>query len=88
MKTDGRFSPFLIDTLSADADENLVCAVMDVPVVATTRLESYVGITLNRLFTFFEILWLDLCEVAMSCEILSVCIIRIALWPRAIELFC
>ena len=47
MKTDGRFAPFLIDAFTAYADENLVCSVMNVPVVATTRFEGYIGIIQN-----------------------------------------
>ena len=44
METDGRFAPFLIDALAADADEDLVCAVVDVPVVAAARFEGDIGI--------------------------------------------
>ena len=88
MKTDGRFAPFLIDALTAHADENLVCSVMNVPVVATTWFKGYIGIILNCLFAFRKVLWLNLREVTLSCEILSVCIVWIAFWSRAIELFC
>ena len=81
METDGRFAPFLIDALAADADEDLVCAVVDVPVVAATRLKGYIGIILNSLFAFRKVLWMNLCKVTLSCERLSVSIVRVALCP-------
>ena len=84
MESDGRFAPFLIDALTAYADENLVCSVMDVPVVATTWFECDIGIIQNSLFAFCKVLWLNLREVTLSCEILSVCIVWITFWPRAI----
>ena len=81
MKMNGRFAPFLIDALTADADKYLVCSVMNVPVIATTWFKGYIGIALYGLFTTSKVLWLNLCEVTLSCEILSVCIVWIAFWP-------
>ncbi len=83
VETNGRFAPFLIDAFATDADEYLMCSVMDVPVVAATRFECHVGITLNGLLALGNVLWLDRREVTVACEILSVSIVRVALWPRA-----
>ena len=81
MEMDGWFAPFLIDALTADADKYLMCTVMNVPVIATTWFKGYIGIIQNSLFTFRKVLWLNLSKVTLSCEILSVCIVRITLWP-------
>lgn len=51
MEADGRFAPLLVDAFAADADEHLVDAVVDVPVVATARLEGDVGVGLCGLST-------------------------------------
>ena len=40
-------APFLIPAAAGDTNEYLVCAVMDVPVVAAGRLEGDIGITGN-----------------------------------------
>ena len=40
---DGRFVPLLIPTATADADEYLHGAMVDMPVVAATRFEGDVG---------------------------------------------
>ena len=37
VKMDGRFAPFLIYAFAAHANKNLVCSVVDMPVVAATR---------------------------------------------------
>ena len=78
MKSYGWFAPFLIDALTAHADKYLVCSVVDVPVVAASWFEGDVGVALDGLFAFHKVLWLNRSEVTLSCEILSVCIVRIA----------
>lgn len=55
IKSDGGLSPFLVDAFTADADEYLMCTVVDVPVVATARLEGDVGVTCYRLFAIGEV---------------------------------
>lgn len=85
MEADGRLAPFLVDALSTDADKYLVCSVMDVLVVATARFKGDVGITLNCLFAFRKVLWLNLREVTLPGEILGVGIVWIAFWPVAFE---
>ena len=81
MESDGRFAPFLIEAFTAYADKYLVCSVMNVPVIATTRFKGYIGIIQDSLFAFCKVLWLNLCEVTLSCEILGVGIVGIAFWP-------
>ena len=70
MEADGWFAPFLIDAFATDTDENLVTAMMNVPVVAATWFEGNVAVTLNGLFAISEVLWLNRNKVAVSCEIL------------------
>lgn len=47
LQRNGRFAPFLIPTLAADADEDLVCAVVNVPVVATSWFEGHIAVALH-----------------------------------------
>ena len=74
---------FHIPAAARNGNQDLYLIVMDVPVVAATRFECYVGIALYCLFAFCQVLWLNRSEVTLSCEILSVGIVRIALWPTA-----
>ncbi len=83
MESDGWFAPFLIGTFTTHADKYLMSAVVDVPVIAATRFEGHVSIALYGLFAFSEVLWLNRCEMALSSEILSISIVRIAFWPTA-----
>lgn len=71
LQRNGRFAPFLIPTLAADADEDLVCAVVDVPVVATSWFEGHIAVALHGLLFGREILGLDRCKTTVAREILG-----------------
>ncbi len=81
LEMNGWFAPFLVDAFSAHANEDLVCSVVNVPIVTATRFEGDVGIALHRFLASGKILWLDRGEVAVPCKILCVGIVRIALGP-------
>ena len=64
----GFFAPLLIPTATAHADQHLNCTVVDVPVVATTWLETDIAETTCGV---------EYGEIAVANEILGVCRIRL-----------
>ena len=78
---DGRFPPLLIPTSSRDTDQDLMESMMNVPVIAASRLESHVGKTLYRLLTLRQILWLDGGQMTIPDEIAGITGVRITLGP-------
>ena len=88
LQRNGRFAPFLIPTLAADADEDLVCAVVDVPVVATSWFEGHIAVALHGLLFGREILGLYRCKMTVAREILGKMGVRTALRPVAMASIC
>ena len=83
LKRYGWFAPFLIPSLAADADEDLVGTVMYVPVVSATRLKGHVTIALYCLFISRKVFGSNGCKMAVALEILGVSGVGIALGPVA-----
>ena len=79
LKLNGRLSPLLIPTSAADADENLPGSVMDMPVVAASRLECYIVHRKGRGFSRVEILRGERREETFSGEKLSKTRVRLTL---------
>ena len=72
----GFLAPFLIPTATAHTDQHLHRAMVNVPVVTTTWLETDIAETARRV---------EDSEVAVANEILGVCCIRFANGPRRVE---
>ena len=69
----GSLAPFLIPAAPSNADEHLYLLVVNMPVIATTRFEGDVHHTTA-----------DICQIALTNEILSVRI-RLALGPLGVQ---
>ena len=80
-----RFAPLLIPATTRHANQNLVCTVVNVPVVAAARFESHVAVALHGGFSGGEIFGLQWCEIAVAGEELGVAHIRITLRKLALQ---
>lgn len=80
-----RFAPLLIPATTRHANQNLVCTVMNVPVVAAAWFESHVAVALHGGFSGGEIFGLQWCKIAVAGEELRVAHIRITLRKLAFQ---
>ncbi len=76
-----RLAPFLIPPFARHADEDLACAMVDVPVVAASGLKRDVGHGKRGLLAALQILRDERSQVTPAGEILGVCRVGLTLGP-------
>jgi len=79
LQLDGRLPPFLVPTFAADADQDLSCPVMNMPVVAAARLKGHIGHRQNRGLALSQIHRLQRRKEAVPDKVLGIGAVRLSL---------
>ena len=82
---DGFFAPFLIPSLARHTDQDLVHAVMDVPVVAAPRFEGYIRERKHRLLALGQVGRMDGSQITVGTEVLGIAGVRSPLREAAAQ---
>lgn len=79
LQLDGRLSPFLVPAFATDADQDLSCPVMNMPVVAAARLKGHIGHRQNRGLALSQIHRLQRSKETVTDKVLGIGAVRLSL---------